>query len=73
MIPFCPPGFLAGGGLMWSADPIDPTEADTEIDNLKEWTLRGAISAGMSVFAYLRKADLVHHQPIYYSDCQLLP
>jgi hypothetical protein len=73
MIPFCPPAFLAGGGLMWEKDVSDPDQADAQVDNVKEWTLRGAISAGMSVFAYLRTADLTHNTSVYYNQCQLLP
>jgi len=70
-MPFCDDLFLKQGRVMWSNE--SGTDAD-ELDNIKEWSLRGAIAAGMSVFSYLRSADLAHQNPKpYYNECQLLP
>lgn len=62
-MPTCPDEFLVKGKRL--------TEEDTKL-----WVLNGAITAGMSVFSYLRdpNTDLGHKAPPpYYDECQLLP
>ncbi len=70
-MPICPSEFIKHHELiMWS----DLTATDEQVENMRKWSLAGAINAGMSVFSYLEKADLAHNpiQP-YYNECQLLP
>jgi mono/diheme cytochrome c family protein len=71
VMPICPSEFIKHAELiMWS----DVAPTDQQVENLRKWSLGGAINAGMSVFSYLEKADLAHNpiQP-YYNECQLLP
>jgi hypothetical protein len=71
VMPICPSDFIKHGELvMWSDIQTTPEQ----IENLRKWSLAGAINAGMSVFSYLEAADLSHNtiQP-YYNECQLLP
>ena len=52
----------------------NPTKAAAETDNMREWSVHGAINAAMSVFSYLETADLAHNKlPPYYNQCELLP
>jgi mono/diheme cytochrome c family protein len=72
-MPPCPPAFLHHAeSLMW----YGPNPSDAQMDAIKEWTLRGAINAGMSVFSYLKanRDKLVQNNlPAYFNECQKLP
>jgi mono/diheme cytochrome c family protein len=71
-MPLCDQAFLQHGELIMWAEFLPQTDSQT--DRMREWSLQGAINAGMSVFSYLQPADLAHKKlPPYYNECQLLP
>ena len=71
-MPTCDPSFLQRTDLLVWDRLVTPVDA--QIDAMREWSLRGAINAGMSVFSYLEKNNLsLHPLPPYYTECQLLP
>jgi mono/diheme cytochrome c family protein len=70
-MPVCDSTFLTHKELLlWDRHQSTPVQVDT----MREWSLRGAINAGMSVFSYLEANSLsLKPLPPYYNECQLLP
>ncbi|MBC7988544.1 MAG: hypothetical protein H7Y19_03030 [Luteimonas sp.] len=66
-MPSCPDAFLANGTMMWQRR--NPT--DSQLDNVRRWILRGAISAGMAVFSYFDDPNRMPLKP-QYNQCELL-
>jgi mono/diheme cytochrome c family protein len=74
VMPACDAGFLANGKLLWKPT-ADAAESVQYAANVEVWKLRGAISAGMAVFSYLRHR-VTHPElarlPPYYNQCDQL-
>ena len=71
-MPLCDSAFLQKKDLLLWDRYVAPV--DTQVDAMHEWSLRGAINAGMSVFSYLEAYNLsLHSLPPDYNECQLLP
>jgi len=70
-MPRCDAAFLRHNELLlWDRHQATPDQ----VDAVREWVLRGAINAGMSVFSYLETNNLaLNPLPPYYNECQLLP
>ncbi|MES1165009.1 MAG: hypothetical protein ABUR63_04585 [Verrucomicrobiota bacterium] len=72
-MPYCPAEFLTKGKEL----PLFTFNEDDQTlvvsDDVKGWSLRGAVAAGMTVFTYLRDPARTAGVNPYYNECQLLP
>ena len=61
--PVCPPAALTLANEFGNADP----------NQAEEWSVRGAINAGLAVFRYVQSLEKLTSAPADYDQCELLP